>query len=86
MLFISSSDGVIHPLCAGVHECRSGSSEESKALKELVEFPCWKVIIALKEGNLASADRKYVMQFQHRVAGDRIAHELKNIRKQNNKT
>lgn len=77
MFFISNSDGVLHPLCAGVHECRSGSREESKALKELVELPCWKVIIALKEGNLASADRKYVMQFQYRVARDRIAHKLK---------
>lgn len=46
-----------------MHECRSGSSAESKALKDLVELPCWKVRIALKEGNLASADRKYVMQF-----------------------
>lgn len=73
VFFISNCDGVLHPLCAGVHECRSGSSVESKALKELVELPCWKVIIALKEGNLASADRKYVMQFQHRLARDRIA-------------
>lgn len=63
MLLISSRDGVLSPLCAGVHECRSGSSAESKALKDLVELPCWKVRIALKEGNLASADRKYVMQF-----------------------
>lgn len=73
MFFISNCDGVLHALCAGVHECRSGSSVERKALKELVELPCWKVIITLKEGNLASADRKYVMQFQHRVARDRIA-------------
>lgn len=57
---------------------KSGGSIESKALKELVELPCWKVIITLKEeGNLASADRKYVMQFQHRVARDKIAHKLK---------
>lgn len=41
-----------------------------------MELPCWKVIISLKEGNLASADRKYVMQFQHRVARDKIAHKL----------
>lgn len=60
-----------------------GGSVESKALKELVELPCWKVIITLKEGNLASADRKYVMQFQHRVARDKIAHKLKkNCREQ----
>lgn len=57
---------------------KSGGSIESKALKELVELPCWKVIITLKEeGNLASADRKYVMQFQHGVARDKIAHKLK---------
>lgn len=58
---------------------KSGLSTEGKALKELVELPCWKVIITLKEGNLASADRKYVMQFQHRVARDKISHKLKKI-------
>lgn len=56
-----------------------GDSIESKALKELVELPCWKVIITLNEGHLASADRKYVMQFQHRVARGKIAHKLKKI-------
>jgi len=56
---------------------KSGGSVGSKALKELVELPCWKVIITLKEGNLVTAHRKYVMQFQHRVAGDKIAHKLK---------
>lgn len=34
-------------------------------------------MFTLKVGNLASAGRKYVMQFQHRVAGDKIAHKLK---------
>jgi len=46
----------------------SGSNIEGKVLKELAELSCWKVMITLEEGNLASADRKYVMQFQHRVA------------------
>lgn len=46
----------------------SGSNIEGKAAKELAELSCWKVMITLEEGNLASADRKYVMQFQHRVA------------------
>lgn len=54
-----------------------GGNTESKALKELVKLLCWKVIITLKEGNLASANRKYVKQFQHRVARDKIAHKLK---------
>lgn len=56
---------------------KSGGSTESKALKELVELPCWKVIITLKEGNLPSADRKYVKQFQQRVARDKIVHKPK---------
>lgn len=64
-----------------LHRCmwikKSGSSIEGKALKELAELSCWKVMITLEEGNLASADRKYVMQFQHRVAWDKIALKLK---------
>lgn len=55
-----------------LHRCmwikESGSNIEGKVLKELAELSCWKVMITLEEGNLASADRKYVMQFQHRVA------------------